>query len=112
MLFRSNEDVQSRYLSFYKHKRTGWYSVPQSIEEAQKENINSYEDFGTFMMYENQDWEQKWEETTRIEYKFNQLILFRPGMFHSYSDVYGDTQENGRLLQFFFLRPKMVLEQQ
>jgi len=26
-------------------------------------------------------------------------------MFHSYNDVFGETQQDGRLLQFFFLKP-------
>lgn len=107
-----SETEEPHYLKFYKHKRTGWSQVPNDIQEFQKENIASYEDFQKFVQTENEDWENKWQETTRIEFGFNKLILFRPGMFHSYNDVYGDSKETGRLLQFFFLKPKVIQEQQ
>jgi hypothetical protein len=107
-----SKSEQPHFLKFYKNNKTGWDEVPNNQAEFQKYNINSYQDFENFIQSENQDWENKWQETTRIEFGFNKLILFRPGMFHSYSDVYGDTKETGRLLQFFFLKPKVVQEQQ
>lgn len=97
------------FLKFYKHKRTGWSGVPSTREELAAENINSYEDMQMFLAAENVDYQDKWQETTRIELGLNKLILFRPGLFHSYSDVYGTTKETGRLLQFFFLKPKSVI---
>ena len=100
------------FLKFYKNKKTGWDKLPHFVEELQKENINSYQDFQNWIQSENENWEDKWTETTRVELGFNKLILFRPGLFHSYNDVYGDEQKNGRLLQFFFLKPKAVQEQQ
>lgn len=107
-----SETEEPHYLKFYKNKKTGWSQIPNSPEELQKENIGSFQDFQNFIQSENEDYENKWTETTRIELSFNKLILFRPGMFHSYSDVYGETKETGRLLQFFFLKPKVVREQQ
>lgn len=92
------------FLKFYRNKRTGWDGVPHSAEDLMAENIRSFDDFQMFVAAENQTGE--WVETSRVEYKFNQLILFRPGLFHSYDDVYGTSQETGRLLQFFFLKPK------
>lgn len=107
-----SETEEPHYLKFYKNKKTGWSQIPNNSEELQKQNIGSFQDFQNFMKLENEDYENKWTETTRIELGFNKLILFRPGMFHSYSDVYGETKETGRLLQFFFLKPKVVQEQQ
>jgi len=101
-----SETAEPHFLKFYRHKRTGWSSVPNNQEEFAKENINSYEEFQQFLARENIDYQDKWQETTRIELGFNKLILFRPGMFHSYNDVYGDSKETGRLLQFFFLKPR------
>lgn len=101
-----SEPEEAHFLKFYKNKRTGWSGVPTSPEEFAKEGINNYEDFQQFLANENVDYQDKWQETTRIEFGFNKLILFRPGLFHSYNDVYGDTKETGRLLQFFFLKPK------
>jgi hypothetical protein len=61
------------------------------------------------MAFENNNWEDKWEETSRVELKPNELVLFRPWMFHSYNDVFGDSQQTARLLQFFFLKPTQDL---
>lgn len=98
-----SESEDPHFLKFYKHKRTGWRGIPKTPEELGNETISSFEEFQQFVASENID---NWQETSRIEYGFNKLIMFRPGMFHSYSDVYGDSKETGRLLQFFFLRPK------
>lgn len=101
-----SETEEPHFLKFYKNKRTGWSSIPSSHEDLIKEGINNYEEFQKFVAEENIDHLDKWQETSRIELGFNKLILFRPGMFHSYDDVYGDTKDTGRLLQFFFLKPK------
>jgi len=100
-----NPSENPHYLKFYKHKRTGWDYVPMDPEELSKEKLYSYQHVETFVEFENYNWEEKWEETSRIELKYNELVLFRPWMFHSYNDVFGDTQQTGRLLQFFFLKP-------
>jgi hypothetical protein len=101
-----NETEEPHYLNFYKHKRTGWSSIPNDIEKLAEEKIYSYEHFDAFLEAENVNWQEKWQETTRIELKMNQLILFKPQLFHSYNDVFGDSKQTGRLLQFFFLKPK------
>lgn len=104
-----SETKEPHFLKFYRHKRTGWDGVPKNREEIEKESINNYDEFQQFIARENEN-ESNWEETTRIEFGFNKLILFRPGLFHSYSDVYGDSKETGRLLQFFFLKQKIQEE--
>ena len=105
-----SESETPHFLKFYRNRRTKWDGIPNSFEELQKENITSYDEFHQFLVKENQEGE--WDETTRVEYKFNQLLLFRPGLFHSYNDVFGNSKETGRLLQFFFLKTKVVQEQQ
>ena len=100
-----NPSSTPHYIKFYKHKRLGWDHVPMDPEELSKEKLYSYDHVETFVEFENVNWQDKWEETSRIELKFNELVLFRPWMFHSYNDVFGETQQDGRLLQFFFLKP-------
>lgn len=102
-----SETENPHHLKFYKNKKTGWSGVPSNPDEFKKYDINNYEEFQKFIAEENVDYQDKWQETSRIEFGFNQLILFRPGMFHSYDDVYGNSKETGRLLQFFFLKPKV-----
>lgn len=103
---------EPHFLKFYRNKKTGWSGIPNTIDELKTQNINSFADFEHFLHSENENWENKWVETDRIELGFNKLIMFRSNLFHSYNDVYGDKQENGRLLQFFFLKPKLNQEQQ
>jgi hypothetical protein len=106
-----NKSELPHFLKFYKHNKTKWNELPNTPEEFEKENIKSYEDFETFMQKQNENWENNWTETSRIELLCNRLIFIRPGLFHSYNDIYGTDQESGRMLQFFFLKPKAVPQQ-
>ena len=38
--------------------------------------------------------------------KYNRLVLFRTRLWHSHSENFGDTLENGRLVQLFFFSDK------
>ena len=44
----------------------------------------------------------KWEATMTVPMRFNRLILFRPWMWHSFTENFGDSMESGRLIQVFF----------
>lgn len=103
-----NEDNNPHFLKFYTNKKTGWSEIPNNPEEFAKENIQSYQDFEQFLVNENENWKDKWQETTRIELKKNELVLFKSTMFHSYMDTFGKDKESARLLQFFFLKPKQI----
>jgi hypothetical protein len=103
-----NESDEPHFLKFYTNKKTGWDSIPNNPEEFAKENIKSYQEFEQFLVNENENWEDKWQETSRIQFKKNELILFKPTLFHSYMDTFGNNKETSRLLQFFFLKPKEI----
>ena len=42
---------------------------------------------------------KKFEEVERIGNLFNRLLIFRPGMLHSTTKVFGSNNRNGRLIQ-------------
>jgi hypothetical protein len=44
---------------------------------------------------------QKWEEIDRIGYRFNRMVAYPSGVFHSATQHYGDNSGNGRLYQTF-----------
>jgi len=44
----------------------------------------------------------KWEKVDQVGNVFNRLILFNADRFHMSMDYFGDTKENGRLIQVFF----------
>jgi hypothetical protein len=100
-----NESTEPHFLKFYTNKKTGWSEIPADFQELLKEDIKSYPEFEQFLINENTNWQERWQETTRIEFKKNQLILFKPTLFHSYMDAFGNSKETSRLLQFFFLKP-------
>lgn len=44
---------------------------------------------------------EKWEEVDRVGYRFNRMVAYPSGIFHSASRHFGDTNLNGRLYQTF-----------
>lgn len=44
---------------------------------------------------------QKWMEIDRIGYRFNRMVAYPSGVFHSATRHYGDHSKNGRLYQTF-----------
>ena len=48
----------------------------------------------------------KWEVIDETEMKFNRAVIFSSLKFHSYSSLFGDMLENGRLTQLFFVDDK------
>lgn len=52
--------------------------------------------------YPAQDY-TKWDLFDRIGNKYNRLILYRSDLFHASLDYFGDSLDNGRLFQVFFI---------
>jgi hypothetical protein len=44
----------------------------------------------------------KWELAMTVPMRFNRLILFRPWLWHTAAENFGETPETGRLIQIFF----------
>tara|TARA_B100000131_G_scaffold160330_1_gene155224 strand:- start:668 stop:1279 length:612 start_codon:yes stop_codon:yes gene_type:complete len=85
---------------FWKHKETGWEEAPTN-EEAAKYGLKSHSDMVRFFDTEGKD-ESKWIETDNISFKYNRLVMFNPFLWHSNGDLFGNTYDNGRLVQLFF----------
>ena len=47
-----------------------------------------------------------WKLSSRIQYKFNTLVLTRGDVYHAGSNGWGDSIENGRMIQTFFFKEK------
>lgn len=73
--------------ALYKYKETGEYAITQNDDQTQ------------FSAYDY----TKWELVDRIGNKFNRLVLYRGNFFHASLDYFGNTPENARLFQVFFL---------
>tara|TARA_R100001594_G_scaffold113984_1_gene148850 strand:+ start:945 stop:1556 length:612 start_codon:yes stop_codon:yes gene_type:complete len=85
---------------FWKHKETGWETAPTN-EEGAKYGIKSHVDMVNFFNIEGKD-QSKWIETDNISFKYNRLVMFNPSLWHSNGDLFGNTYDNGRLVQLFF----------
>jgi hypothetical protein len=46
-----------------------------------------------------------WEPIVELAMKNNRLVLYRGHFFHSLSNVFGSTPQDGRLVQLFFFEP-------
>lgn len=95
--------------TFWQHNRTGLTSIPLEEDEIKKHGWYTVDDLRTFLETDGMN-EDLWTETMYIPARFNRLILFRPWMFHSPGQAFGDSAENCRLVQLFFLRIKGTRE--
>lgn len=103
----SNGTVINAGTSFWKHKETGLEAIPHSKEEISRYGWNSVEDLKHFLETEGIN-ETKWEKTFTVPIKYNRLVLFRPWLFHSSGIQFGNSFNNSRLIQVFFLRLKQI----
>jgi len=88
----------------WKHKETGMESLPYDTDYLESIGIKGWNDLKLFMDGEGTD-ESKWINTMSVPIKFNRLILFRSNLWHSQGELFGDSFENGRLIQTFFFEP-------
>lgn len=49
----------------------------------------------------------KWEKVAEVGNIYNRLVLFRADQWHSSLDYFGDSSDNGRLTQVFFIRTEV-----
>lgn len=87
---------------FFRHRRTGLDRVPTDalgIAQAGYGDINQLVDDVV-----NQDTTKpaRWEKSFTAPMRFNRLILFSPWMFHNSAPGFGDSADNGRLVQLLF----------
>jgi hypothetical protein len=88
--------------SIFRHKATGLYAFPTDEEQRSLDLAPQGNYFEYFCLQEGLD-RSKWEEVLRVEMRPNRLVLIRGRLFHSHSWLFGDTLENGRLVQLYFL---------
>lgn len=95
--------------TFWRHQPSGWY---RRLPEAQVK-AGGYASFREFQkrwlpnskvqkFNELQEQRDSWVPLLEVPMRHNRLIMYRGHYFHSLSNVFGDTRENGRLVQLFF----------
>jgi len=81
--------------SFFRHTGLNSDRTPLSMEE-----LNAYgpANMAELMRQDGND-PDKWERTMTVPMRFNRLIMYRPWQWHSAGPAFGDSLENGRLIQ-------------
>jgi len=87
---------------FWKHLRTGLEEIPKTEEGLAEVGLDSGDQIINLLHKEGLD-ESYWEKMLVIPYKYNRLVLFRPWLFHSPGEAWGDTLETSRKVQTIFL---------
>ncbi|NQU70126.1 MAG: hypothetical protein HQ514_06230 [Rhodospirillales bacterium] len=95
------EDCQGG-TSFFRHKELGIDKMPSDPEEIRKFGYRDHEHMRRAIVDHDGMDRSKWEETMTVPMRFNRLVLFRSWFWHSFTENFGDSAENGRLIQIFF----------
>ncbi len=84
--------------SLWMHRQTGLCD-PVMASDARRLGVKLID------LRQRLEWESKkrdkWIETDRVGYKFNRLVAYPSGVFHSATRHFGDNNANGRLYQTF-----------
>ncbi len=94
--------------SFWRHNTLEMECCPRTDEEAQYYGYPSYKEAWWTIVYGDGQDRSKWTRYLLCPMKYNRLVLFRTHLWHSHNFNFGDTIENGRLVQLAFFRSKHV----
>lgn len=71
-------------------------------DEGRVYGYSDYEDIRKNIIYGDGLDRGLWDRYCFVPMKYNRLVLFSPYLWHSHGDNFGDSIENGRLVQLFF----------
>ena len=95
--------------TFWRHLPSGWTRrLPEADVKAG--GYASFKDFQKRWLPNSkvqkfndlQEQRDSWQALLEVPMRHNRLIVYKGHYFHSISNVFGDTPENGRLVQLFF----------
>lgn len=95
------EDCQGG-TEFFRHRRTGLDRAPFDDAEARRYGYDSAKSMTTRLLDEEGTQDDQWEMTMRVPMRFNRLVLFRPWLWHTAGEAFGNSKENGRLVYLMF----------
>ncbi|MES2934018.1 MAG: DUF6445 family protein [Pseudomonadota bacterium] len=94
--------------TFWRHVPTGWQRRPNDtdVRAAGFPNFKAFQQrwlSNKEVIHFNKlkDRRDSWKLLLEVPMRFNRLIMYQGHHFHSISDVFGSTLENGRLVQLF-----------
>ncbi|HJT11980.1 MAG TPA: DUF6445 family protein, partial [Dongiaceae bacterium] len=89
---------------FFRHRATGTDHAPMAATDLARCNAETPREALDRILGQDSNDERQWEPLLTVPMRFNRLVLFRPLLWHSAGDGFGNSIEDGRLVQLFFLR--------
>ena len=94
--------------SFWRHNTLKMEMCPKTDEESQHYGFSSYEEARGAIVYNDGQDRSKWTRYFLCPMRYNRLVMFRTYLWHSHNFNFGNTVENGRLVQLFFFRENEI----
>ena len=91
---------------FYRHKELDTDRAPIYEREFKAMGATSWTEASDKIIQRDSNDLSKWEHLMTIPMRFNRLVLLRPWLWHTAGPSFGDSLENGRLVQLFFFARK------
>jgi len=91
--------------SFWMHNKTKIDTCPTSDIEANALGYSSAKEAWWTTVYGEGLDRSLWSRYFLSPMKYNRLVIFNANLFHSHNYNFGNTLENGRLVQLFFFNP-------
>ena len=92
--------------AFYRHKETGWESLPEISSpkwyEATLRTGKQFDILLKTLQHDGFDVDKKWDLVSQVPMRFNRCILFDSSQFHARIGSFGNSPSDGRLTQNFF----------
>ena len=90
---------------FYRHKRTRTDRAPITDQEARDVfGTDNRSDAITDVIQSDGAHMDRWEHIMTLPMAFNRCVFFRPWFWHKTGVNFGDSKQNGRLVQLLFFR--------
>lgn len=101
ILYLSRDEDCRGGTEFFRHRATRTDHAPYTDSAAQAKGFPSAKEMTRIVLEDGLD-DSKWELTMRVPMRFNRLVLFRPWLWHTAGENFGDTPENARLVYLMF----------
>lgn len=87
--------------TFYHHRGLRSDRSPLTMEQLENEGVKSVAD----LLQRDGNDPDKWERLMTVPMRYNRMVLYRPWLWHSAGEAYGDQIENARLIQLLSFEP-------
>lgn len=91
--------------SFWIHNKTKMDCCPHTNEEAKTYGYSSEKEAWWTTVYGDGLDRTKWTRYLLSPMKYNRIVIFKSNLWHSHNYNFGNSLENGRLVQLFFFNP-------